>query len=199
MPFLAVDEITGEFEANGILGLGPSNDKRSYVNQLYYQGQIDEQVVGLNFENPEDKSSASTVTFGYLDYTQVFGGEDGLNWYENIGVDHWAVLMSDVLYGEKDIQGSVGGKMALIDSGNRSIQMPDSEFKQLKRLMLKQDRSIKAREIEGNEILVSSLSCDALAKRLNDLEFMLHHTKIKIKPKGYLYSLTGQKDCFIGV
>lgn len=121
MPFLAVDEITGEFGANGILGLGPSNDKRSYVNQLYYQGQIDEQVVGLNYENPADKTAASTVTFGYLDYKQVFGGEDGLNWYENIGVDHWAVLMSDVLYGDKDIQGSVGGKMALIDSGNRSI------------------------------------------------------------------------------
>jgi len=36
--------------------------------------------------------------------------------------------MSDVLYGDFDIQGSVGGKMALIDSGNKSIQMPQSEF-----------------------------------------------------------------------
>jgi len=60
--------------------------------------------------------------------------------------------------------------------------MPDSEFKQLKKYMMRQDRTIKAREIDGNEILVSGLSCDVLAKKLDPLEFMLHHTKIKIKP-----------------
>lgn len=78
--------------------------------------------------------------------------------------------------------------------------MPDSEFKQLRKYMMRQDRSIKVREIDGNEILVSSLSCEVLAKKLDPLEFMLHHTKIKIKPMGYLYSLFNQKDsCFIGV
>jgi len=60
--------------------------------------------------------------------------------------------------------------------------MPDSEFKQLKKYMMRQDRTIKTREIDGNEILVSGLSCDVLAKKLDPLEFMLHHTKIKIKP-----------------
>lgn len=77
--------------------------------------------------------------------------------------------------------------------------MPDSEFKQLKKYMMRQDRTIKTREIDGNEILVSGLSCDVLAKKLDPLEFMLHHTKIKIKPQGYLYSFERQKDCFIGV
>jgi len=77
--------------------------------------------------------------------------------------------------------------------------MPDSEFKQLKKYMMKQDHTIKVREIDGNEILVSGLSCETLAKKLHPLEFMLHHTKIKIKPLGYLYSFLNQKDCFIGV
>lgn len=77
--------------------------------------------------------------------------------------------------------------------------MPDSEFRQLKKYMMLKDRSIKVREIDGNEILVSSLSCENLAKKLDPLEFMLHHTKIKIKPMGYLYSFLNQKDCFIGV
>lgn len=65
--------------------------------------------------------------------------------------------------------------------------------------MMKQDHTIKVREIDGNEILVSGLSCETLAKKLHPLEFMLHHTKIKIKPLGYLYSFLNQKDCFIGV
>lgn len=77
--------------------------------------------------------------------------------------------------------------------------MPDSEFRQLKKYMMLKDHSIKVREIDGNEILVSSLSCENLAKKLDPLEFMLHHTKIKIKPMGYLYSFINQKDCFIGV
>lgn len=77
--------------------------------------------------------------------------------------------------------------------------MPDSEFRQLKKYMMLKDHTIKVREIEGNEILVSSLSCENLAKKLDPLEFMLHHTKIKIKPMGYLYSFLNQKDCFIGV
>ena len=77
--------------------------------------------------------------------------------------------------------------------------MPDSEFRQLKKYMMLKDRSIKVREIDGNEILVSTLSCENLAKKLDPLEFMLHHTKIKIKPMGYLYSFLNQKDCFIGV
>lgn len=90
--------------------------------------------------------------------------------------------------------------MALIDSGNTSIQMPASEFRQLKKYMMKQDPTIRSRNIEGNEILISKLSCKELAKKLDPLEFTLHHTKIKIKPLGYLYQLSdSQKDCFIGV
>jgi hypothetical protein len=82
---------------------------------------IDELKVGLNFENPEDKGSVSTVTFGYWDYPEIFGGEDGLNWYPNSATSHWGVIMDDVQYNNQDIQGTVGGKLALIDSGNTSI------------------------------------------------------------------------------
>jgi len=57
--------------------------------------------------------------------------------------------------------------------------------------MLQTDSSIRVKKIDGNEILVSSKNCDELAKRLEPLQFMIHHTKIKIKPKGYLYSFYG--------
>jgi len=52
-----------------MIGLGPNGHELSYVNQLFDQGQIESKKVGLNFENPEDTNSVSTITFGYYDYS----------------------------------------------------------------------------------------------------------------------------------
>ena len=131
-----VQNIIGEFEANGVIGLAPADGEKSYIHQLYAQGEVEELKVGLNYENPADSSSVSTVSFGEWAFDQVHGGEEGLNYYPNAATSHWAVMMDDVSYDDKDIQGAVGGKIALIDSGNTSIQLPESEFRQLKSYML---------------------------------------------------------------
>ena len=52
MPFVLIDNIIGEFEANGIIGLAPHMHEKSYVGQLFEQGQIQKKIVGLNYENP---------------------------------------------------------------------------------------------------------------------------------------------------
>lgn len=104
--------------------------------------------MGLNFENPDDKQSKSMISFGYFDYSNVEGGKDGLNYYSNIGLNHWAVLMDDIQLGQVDIGGIGGGKMALIDSGNTSIQIPASQFSQLRSLLQAKDKSIYVVEIE---------------------------------------------------
>ena len=65
MPFLLAKDIIGEFTANGVLGLAPGEN--SYISQLHSQGQVPEMKVGMNFEDPSDKSSISTMTFGYFD------------------------------------------------------------------------------------------------------------------------------------
>lgn len=57
--------------------------------------------VGLNYENPNDKSAVSTITFGDWDMNQVEGGEDGLNYYNNTATDMWAVELEDLRYDEK--------------------------------------------------------------------------------------------------
>jgi hypothetical protein len=36
--FMAVDDIEGDFEANGIFGLAPVHDDRSYIRNLFLQG-----------------------------------------------------------------------------------------------------------------------------------------------------------------
>jgi lipopolysaccharide assembly outer membrane protein LptD (OstA) len=64
---------------------------------------------------------------------------------------------------------------------------------------MKQDKSITKQKVDGRDMLVSSKSCAYLQNMLGDLQFMLQSTQITIKPKGYLYSLPNQDDCFIGV
>lgn len=92
--------ITSSWEPQGVLGLAPGQGANSFVQRLYDQGAIKQRVVGLNFENPDDTDQASTVTFGELDYNQIEGGVDGLNYYNNLGVDKWGLLMDDFLYGD---------------------------------------------------------------------------------------------------
>jgi hypothetical protein len=55
MPFFLPENTLGQFEAQGILGLAPSMDGRSYVEQLYNQGEIPRMLVGLNFEDPANR------------------------------------------------------------------------------------------------------------------------------------------------
>ena len=107
--------------------------------------------------------------------------------------------MDDVQYDNQDIQGTVGGKLALIDSGNTSIQLPASEFDQLKAFMKEQDDTLYEQVVEEHTILVSRNECKDLYDLYGDLKFMLHKTQVIIKPQGYLYSLYNQKDCFVGV
>ena len=53
--------------------------------------------------------------------------------------------------------------------------------------------------VEGKHIMVSRKTCKHLHSVLGDLTFFIHETKVIIKPEGYLYSLMGQKDCFVGI
>jgi hypothetical protein len=68
--FVAIEKIKGgEFAANGILGLAPSRDEKSYVRQLFDNGIIDKEVVSINLEDPNDISIDSTIAFGEIDGT----------------------------------------------------------------------------------------------------------------------------------
>lgn len=49
----------GNFEANGIIGLAPVNDGRSIVRALKKSKQMENTIIGLNFEDPLDTSQRS--------------------------------------------------------------------------------------------------------------------------------------------
>ena len=62
--FVAIEKIKGgEFGANGILGLAPSWDEKSFVQQLFDNEVINKKVVSLTLEDPNDKSIQSTLGF----------------------------------------------------------------------------------------------------------------------------------------
>ena len=65
--------------------------------------------------------------------------------------------------------------------------------------MMEKDTTIIEQSVEDSIILVSRKQCSDLYDVLGDLEFLLHDSLIIIHPRGYLYSLPNQKDCFIGI
>ena len=120
--FIVAEEIIGEFDANGVLGLAPSEDpKQSYVDTLYRDGMISQRVVGLNYENPLDTDQKSKISIGSIDYSEIEGGQKGINYYKNKADGFWGLKMDDFLYDNVDMTGNHEAKIGLIDSGNTSI------------------------------------------------------------------------------
>jgi hypothetical protein len=66
--------------------------------------------------------------------------------------------------------------------------MPNSQFEVLKAIMKENDPTLYETKVDDEEILVSRKKCEELYDVFEDIEFMLHHTLIRIKPRGYLYS-----------
>jgi len=55
-----------------------------------------------------------------------------MNFYSNLAIGKWGLLMDDLKYGIRDMMVDQKGKLALIDSGNSSIQVPNSIFNTIK-------------------------------------------------------------------
>ena len=63
----------------------------------------------------------SQVLIGGVNYVEIQNGGDGMNFYSNLAIGKWGLLMDDLKYGTIDMDRSHKGKIALIDSGNSSI------------------------------------------------------------------------------
>ena len=121
---------------------------------------IKNRVVGINLENPLDTDQKSRISIGQIDYNEVEGGVDGLNYYNNRAVGKWGLEMDDFLYDDIDMTRNAGAKICLIDSGNSSIQVPNKIFVNIMYYMRMHERSIYESSIDGRKILVARKSCD---------------------------------------
>lgn len=142
--------------------------------------------------------------FGGIDDNQVVDGMDGFTYFSNLGFDEWALqidhLHYDGIHTNKDSEvHMVHTKIAVIDSGNSSIQIPYSQFKVIQARMLVQESSLQEKEVESEHriMLYSSKKCEDLEASFGNLEFQIQNTKVTISPKGYLYEV--EDTCYIGI
>ena len=82
-----------------------------------------------------------------MDYQYVKGGKKGLVYYSNVGFNEWALLADHVMYGgdhvtNDDAKTLIHTKIAIIDSGNNSIQLPANEFKRIQGKMMQEEPSL---------------------------------------------------------
>lgn len=76
----------------------------------------------MNYENTFFyKDKISIITFGYFASSHIQGGEEGLNWYPNLGTDSWMVMLDDLMFNGQDLQTRPGAKKAHIDSAGMYI------------------------------------------------------------------------------
>ena len=108
--------------------------------------------------------------------------------------------MDEFKYGGVDQSKDHHAMMAIIDSGNTSIQIPQTMFTKVIGDMRQHEISVHSETIENRQVLVARRRCEDLYDTLQSIEFILQGTSIKISPRGYLYRLQGQdNDCFIGI
>lgn len=112
----------------GVLGLSPARTNHNYVLKLKEQGIINRAIVGINYEAWGDTHQRSRVSFGYIDFDEIEDGEDGANYYSNLGRDKWGLMMDDFYYNNVDMTEGQGPKIALLDSANVTIQLPEQVF-----------------------------------------------------------------------
>ena len=96
-----------------------------------------------------------------------------MNYYSNLAVGKWGLLMDDFMYNGIDMTGDHFAKIALIDSGNFSIQIPATMFDNVMKEMVKHDVSVFKQNVGGHDILVARSSCDQLYDKFSDIEFSL--------------------------
>ena len=160
--------------ANGVMGFAPTTHfSQSFIWHLKRAGEIDKAILGLNFEDPSEHAHKSEVHFGSFNVDEIDGGEEGVNYYSNLGNGKWGLLMDDFLYNGEDMTGNHMAHIALIDSGNSSIQLPATVFNNVKAKMQKQESSVSETKIGSHTILSARKSCDDLVELLDPISFEL--------------------------
>lgn len=131
LSFMHADSYVLNFDGTdvaGIIGLGPHGGEHNFVQALYDQRQIDEKKAIIHLQPWGVRGYQSQIVFGEVDYEKVVHNEEGMNYYSNLGRDHWGLMIDDFMYNGVDCAPGQGAKIAIIDSANTTIQLPGSVF-----------------------------------------------------------------------
>ena len=191
-------------EVGGVIGLSPARNDHNYVRKLKSEGVIDRAVVGLNYEPWGVKGLTSRIHFGYVDVGEVEYGEAGLNYYSNLGRDKWGLMMDDFYYNGKDMTMGQQPKVALLDTGNITIQLPEFVFDNTLQAMnvhtMEGINFYESHNPDKSITIEADKPCSKIYGVLKTIEFKLQTTRISITPEGYTYEIDPMEPkCQIGL
>jgi len=121
-------------------------------------------------------------------------GTEGVKQFSNVGQGNWALMLDHIQYNDsfvrlddtKSYKFYVHSKMAYIDSGNSSIQLPMAEFNIIKDIMMSQESSIKIRRVPNTDEdqerfeLYSLKTCKEIQANLKSLELIIQTEVFRI-------------------
>ena len=125
--------VLGLARGKGDTGLGrrESEHSASFVYNLKDRGLIDNAIVSLNYEDPDNRNLNSQIDFGEVNWNEIANGKKGTAFFSNLGKHQWGVMIKDLKYNNRDISANYGSKIALIDSANPGIVFPNVIFDNL--------------------------------------------------------------------
>ena len=156
---------------------------------LKSQGSINDAIVSFNFEDPEDWTQRSRVAFGEVVYSEIEGGEEGVNYYTNLGRQQWGLMIDDFLYDDNDMTNGQKAKIALIDTASVGIMLPEFVWHgilvTMQHAALQKNNTYKViqEKLEPQnvwEIRIPGHSCQEIWEELKPIEFKLENTTIVI-------------------
>eukprot|EP00347_Sterkiella_histriomuscorum_P014563 403360402 len=129
-----------ELQADGILGLAPSNQRTKssvFVEELFKSGVIAERIFSFYISKG---FSTSRVTFGGYDLKYSQTDQSGLNqtitWNNLINNNYWSLQMVQVKLGEKILE--VQSNVAIVDTGTSFLLMPSRDFEKFQKYFVEQ-------------------------------------------------------------
>ena len=185
--FLVMTKSKGLNGNDGILGLSPPDkaNRPSYIQALYNQGNIDDEVATF-WINDEDIQS--TVVIGGVPDDAIVGKtytHDLIQRYKS----WWTVNLCGLYYGDNSIKQS-RIRYAILDTGTSLMYFGRSDYEVFKTHMMK-----IAPEIDCSGIYCKSTkyTCDHYLPLMNDITIVLGNTYYTITPDGYTFSGDNKK------
>jgi len=95
-------------------------------------------------------------------------------------------------YGNENITDFKSIKMGVVDTSNSSIKIPNTQFDQIRSILMKKDKSITVLRLRNRQLaLTSRLNCQTLRPKLSELVFVFDEVTVTIQPDSFLEPISG--------
>ena len=106
-------------------------------------------------------------------------------------------MMDDFMYNGIDMTEGQGPKVAIIDSGNITIQLPEFVYNNMLDEIVAENgdgmRFYSMTNADGSITMEADKPCEMALQKLKDISFKLQTTTINLRPAGYTYEIAPEE------